>query len=121
MSTLKGLCCVGPTPVSSNIAYSVWGGNGHNFHFEAYSDELVKKVMAWQISEPTYFNTALLDSFRVKFRTESKAGVKVSWKDAEKNLAHTTTTVDALAYQLFFGSEVNVGYVLKLKFVCLVI
>ena len=119
VSTLQGLCCVGATTAAANIAYSAWGRDGrtlHNFHFEGYSEEVVKKVMAWQMSEATYFNTDLLHHFRDKFRTESNAGVKVSWKNAEMNLApqHTSTTVDTLANLPFYGSEVNVPR----RFIC---
>lgn len=81
MSNLQGLCCVGPTPIQADIGFRVVGRNGgilHDFNFEAYSDEVVRKVMELQISEPTYFNTALLESFMDKFNTQSKSGVKVS-------------------------------------------
>ncbi|XP_070768321.1 collagen alpha-6(VI) chain-like [Enoplosus armatus] len=80
VSTVQGLCCVGPAPVKTNIAYRVVSRDGrslYDFNFEGYSDDVVKKVMTLNLAEPTYFNTALLKSFGDKFTAESRAGVKV--------------------------------------------
>ncbi|XP_056142177.1 collagen alpha-6(VI) chain [Lampris incognitus] len=80
VSNLQGLCCVAPGPVKPNMAYRVVAHDGrtlYDFKFEGYSERVVRNVMALQISEPTYFNTALLHSFRDKFKAESTAAVKV--------------------------------------------
>ncbi|XP_054477460.1 collagen alpha-6(VI) chain isoform X2 [Anoplopoma fimbria] len=80
VSSVQGLCCVGPEPVKTNMAFQVLGREGQRLYdtnFEAYSSDTVDKVMRLQISEPTYFNTALLKSFEEKFSVQSKAGVKV--------------------------------------------
>ncbi|XP_070768097.1 collagen alpha-6(VI) chain-like [Enoplosus armatus] len=80
VSSVQGLCCVGPAPIKTNIAYRVVSRDGrslHDFNFEGYSDDVVKKVMTLNLAEPTYFNTALLKSFGDKFTAESRAGVKV--------------------------------------------
>nr|XP_046254472.1 collagen alpha-6(VI) chain isoform X2 [Scatophagus argus] len=80
VSSVQGLCCTGPAPVKTNIAYRVADRNGrplYDFNFEDYSEEVVRKVMTLSLTEPTYFNTALLKSFGEKFKAESRAGVKV--------------------------------------------
>ncbi|XP_056236931.1 collagen alpha-6(VI) chain-like isoform X1 [Seriola aureovittata] len=79
ISSVPGLCCVGTTPVTTNIAYRLVSRDGrtlYDYNFEDYSEEVVRKVMAVNLVEPTYFNTALLKSFEEKFRLSS-AGVKV--------------------------------------------
>lgn len=80
VSSVHGLCCVGPDPVKTNIAFQVASLDGrplYDFNFEGYSLEVVNKVMTLNLSEPTYFNSALLKSFERKFSVQSKAGVKV--------------------------------------------
>ncbi|XP_039662109.1 collagen alpha-6(VI) chain [Perca fluviatilis] len=80
VSSVQGLCCVGPAPVKTNIAFRVVGRDGrslYDFNFEGYSADVVKKVMSVQLTQPTYFNTAMLQSFAQKFSAESRAGVKV--------------------------------------------
>ncbi|XP_026227234.1 collagen alpha-6(VI) chain-like isoform X3 [Anabas testudineus] len=80
VSSVPGLCCVGPAPVKTNLAYRVVSRDGrslYDFNFEGYSEEVVKKVMTSSLAEPTYFNTALLRSLGEKFNTQSRAGVKV--------------------------------------------
>ncbi|XP_028436030.1 collagen alpha-6(VI) chain isoform X2 [Perca flavescens] len=80
VSSVQGLCCVGTAPVKTNIAFRVVGRDGrslYDFNFEGYSADVVKKVMSVQLTQPTYFNTAMLQSFAQKFSTESRAGVKV--------------------------------------------
>uniref|UniRef100_A0A3Q3MP21 Collagen type VI alpha 6 chain n=1 Tax=Mastacembelus armatus TaxID=205130 RepID=A0A3Q3MP21_9TELE len=80
VSSVKGLCCVSPEPVKTNIGYRVVSRDGrslYDFNFEGYSEDVVRKVMTSNLAEPTYFNTALLKSFEQKFKAESKAGVKV--------------------------------------------
>uniref|UniRef100_A0A667YNI2 Collagen type VI alpha 6 chain n=1 Tax=Myripristis murdjan TaxID=586833 RepID=A0A667YNI2_9TELE len=80
VSSMQGLCCTGTTPIKPNIAFRVVSRDGqflYDFNFEEYNENVLKKVMNLQMSEATYFNTALLQSFRNKFRVESRAGVKV--------------------------------------------
>ncbi|XP_076592743.1 collagen alpha-6(VI) chain [Chaetodon auriga] len=79
VSSVQGLCCVGPAPVRTNIAFRVVSRDGRSVYdtnFEGYSEDVVRKVMTWNLAEPTYFNTALLKSFEEKFKT-SGSGVKV--------------------------------------------
>lgn len=81
ISTVKGLCCFGDEVFKPNISYRVLSRNGDtidDFKFKAHSPEVLTKVMTTTVREPTYFNTAMLKSFEEKFRTQSRAGVKVS-------------------------------------------
>lgn len=81
ISTVKGLCCFRDQVFKPNISYRVVSRNGdtmYDFNFEEHSQQVLTKVMAATVREPTYFNTALLKSFEEKFRTQSRAGVKVS-------------------------------------------
>ncbi|XP_078108114.1 collagen alpha-6(VI) chain-like [Sander vitreus] len=80
VSSLEGLCCVGPTPVKPNIAFQVVDRDGRTLYdtnFEGYSADVVNKVMTLRMSEPSYFNTAMLNSFKERFKIKSKARVKV--------------------------------------------
>ncbi|XP_059194900.1 collagen alpha-6(VI) chain-like [Centropristis striata] len=80
VSTVSGLCCTGTAPIKTNIAYRVLSRNGgqlYDTNFEPYSEDVVRKVMAMNLAEPTFFNTALLKSFSQKFSSQSGAGVKV--------------------------------------------
>ncbi|KAK5891666.1 hypothetical protein CesoFtcFv8_012123 [Champsocephalus esox] len=80
VSSVQGLCYTGTAPVKTNIAYRVVAEDGvtrYDFNFEGYSEEVVRKVMNVNLTEPTYFNTAMLKSFAQKFNTQSSAGVKV--------------------------------------------
>lgn len=90
LSTIKGLCCAGPTPVSTNMGYRVVRQDGsilYDFNFEAYSRDVVDKVMTISLAEPTYFNTALLKSFQEKF-SKSRSGVKVSPTGLHTKMIH---------------------------------
>jgi len=81
VSSVPGLCCVGPEPVKTNIAYKVVARDGrslYDFNFEPHSKDVVNKVMTSNMAEPTYFNADLLKAFRKTFSTQSHAGVKVS-------------------------------------------
>lgn len=81
VSSVKGLCCVGPAPIKTSIAYRLVRQDGsslYDFNFEEHSGDVLKKVMTSTLTEPTYFNAALLKSFGEKFRSQSGAGVKVS-------------------------------------------
>lgn len=80
VSSVQGLCCVSPMPIQTNIAYQVVDIDGRTLYdtnFEGYSADVLRKVMTLKMSEPTYFNTALLNSFKERFKA-SRAGVKVS-------------------------------------------
>nr|XP_033496504.1 collagen alpha-6(VI) chain-like [Epinephelus lanceolatus] len=80
VSSVQGLCCVGPTPIKTNIAFQVVDVDGSSLYdtnFEEYNEDVVNKVMGLRISEPTYFNSALLNVFKKKFRLKSQAHVKV--------------------------------------------
>ncbi|CAL8337061.1 unnamed protein product [Gadus morhua 'NCC'] len=80
VSTLKGLCCVQKTPIKPNVAFRLVSQDGRvldDFNFEPFSEAVVDKVMNLQMSETTFFNTALLTSFQEKFKTQSNAGAKV--------------------------------------------
>ncbi|XP_030225221.1 collagen alpha-6(VI) chain isoform X3 [Gadus morhua] len=80
VSTLNSLCCVQNTPIKPNIAFRLVGEDGRtldDYNFEPFSEAVVDKVMNLQMSETTFFNTALLTSFQEKFNTQSKAGAKV--------------------------------------------
>lgn len=81
VSSVPSLCCVGPEPIKTNIGYRVVSRDGRSlddFSFEEYSEEVLRRVMDLNLTEPTYFNTALMKSFGEKFNTQSRAGVKVS-------------------------------------------
>ncbi|KAL7393714.1 hypothetical protein ABVT39_014994 [Epinephelus coioides] len=80
VSSVQGLCCVGPKPIKTNIAFQVVDVDGSSLYdtnFEEYNEDVVNKVMGLRISEPTYFNSALLNVFKKKFRLRSRAHVKV--------------------------------------------
>ncbi|KAM9851920.1 collagen alpha-6(VI) chain-like [Aulostomus maculatus] len=80
VSSVQGLCCVGPSPVQTKIAYQVVGEGGqalYDFNFDAYSLEVVNKIRTLNLRIPTFLNTAMLKSFGEKFKANSRAGVKV--------------------------------------------
>ncbi|XP_062321211.1 collagen alpha-6(VI) chain isoform X1 [Osmerus eperlanus] len=80
MSNLKGLCCVRKDRVTVNIGYRVVADDGqllHDFSFEPYNEDVIKKIKALQIPQTIRFNRALLASFKEKFQKQSRAGVKV--------------------------------------------
>ncbi|KAM4568099.1 collagen alpha-6(VI) chain [Fundulus diaphanus] len=79
LSSVPRLCCTN-SPVTTNLAYRLLGKEGqtlYDFNFEGYSEDVVTKVMTSSLREPSFFNTAMLRSFEEKFRTQSRAGVKV--------------------------------------------
>lgn len=81
VSTIKGLCCLGPAPIKTNIGFRTVNRTGRlldDFKFKTYSETVVKKVMTSSLAEPTFFNTALLKSLWEKFQTQSGLSVKVS-------------------------------------------
>ncbi|KAI9520281.1 hypothetical protein NQZ68_020181 [Dissostichus eleginoides] len=80
LSSVKTLCCIGPDPIQPKIAFQVLDSDGRSLYdtdFEAYSKDVVDIVMNMQMSGPTYFNTAMLNSFKQRFLDKSKADVKV--------------------------------------------
>ncbi|KAF3692451.1 Collagen alpha-6(VI) chain Precursor [Channa argus] len=80
ISLVPGLCCVGLEPVTTNIAFEVVDRDGSSLYdtnFEVYNSDTVVKVMTFLLNRPTYFNTALLDFFKTKFKSRSGTGVKV--------------------------------------------
>lgn len=80
ISSVKGLCCEGPTPITTGIGYRVVGPDGRPIYdagFEASNEDVVRKVMTLQLAQRTLFNSALLKSFSEKFTTQSTATVKV--------------------------------------------
>ncbi|XP_053183672.1 collagen alpha-6(VI) chain-like [Scomber japonicus] len=80
ISSVSSLCCFYGTKINTSIAFQVVDdSNGRSLYdtnFEEYSEDVLQKVMTLPMTQPTYFNTALLNSFQNKFAT-SKAGVKV--------------------------------------------
>ncbi|TMS01716.1 Collagen alpha-6(VI) chain [Larimichthys crocea] len=80
VSTIEGLCCIKPPgPINPKIGFRLVARGGRildDISFESYNEETVRKVMRQRLTEPTYFNTALLKSFGEKF-SKSNAGVKV--------------------------------------------
>uniref|UniRef100_UPI0009B39205 collagen alpha-6(VI) chain-like n=1 Tax=Monopterus albus TaxID=43700 RepID=UPI0009B39205 len=81
ISSVQGLCCVGPAPIETKIAFQVVDDKGlslYDTNFEGYNEDVLKKVINHSLSQPTYFNTALLNSFKDRFKTKSNAGVKVA-------------------------------------------
>ncbi|XP_028297954.1 collagen alpha-6(VI) chain isoform X2 [Gouania willdenowi] len=80
VSSVSGLCCLDNKPIKTNIGYRVASADGttlYDFNFEEYSEDVVKKVMTLRLDQPTLFNSALLQSFRQKFSSQSGTGVKV--------------------------------------------
>lgn len=62
------------------MAFQVFDSNGrplYSTNFESYNEDVVRKVMDLQMSEPTYFNTMMLKASGERFKT-SGAGVKVT-------------------------------------------
>ncbi|KAK2845177.1 hypothetical protein Q5P01_011836 [Channa striata] len=80
VSSVQELCCIDPNLVGTKMAFELVGQDGTSLDytkFKEYDAGTVKKVMNWLLNRPTYFNTALLDSFKRKFKEQSGAGVKV--------------------------------------------
>ncbi|XP_037310495.2 collagen alpha-6(VI) chain-like [Pungitius pungitius] len=80
VSSLPSQCCGDSGPVRTNIAFRVVDREGRSTYdtdFKAYYNETVHDVMNEPMSRPSFFNAALLDSFKTMFKTKSKARVKV--------------------------------------------
>ncbi|XP_051812864.1 collagen alpha-6(VI) chain-like isoform X1 [Acanthochromis polyacanthus] len=74
------VCCVHPEPVQTNIAFHVVGGDGgilFDTDFEPFSEEVLTKVLTYSVSQPTYFNSTLLNFFKNRFQTKASSNVKV--------------------------------------------
>uniref|UniRef100_A0A087XJL2 Collagen type VI alpha 6 chain n=1 Tax=Poecilia formosa TaxID=48698 RepID=A0A087XJL2_POEFO len=79
VSSVPRLCCTN-SAITPSLAYRLVARDGRildDFKFEAYNEDVVRKVMTSSLREPTFFNSALLRSFEAKFRAESRTGVKV--------------------------------------------
>lgn len=94
ISSVPGLCCVRTSPTKPNLGYRLVDRAGrllYDYDFKEYSQANLSKLMTNRLSEPTYFNTALLKSFGEKFKDKSGAGVKVSqqsWMCCSRTLRH---------------------------------
>lgn len=80
LSSAHSLCCVAQNDVETKISYhliNVDGKSLYDTNFEAYSEDIVKKVMNHPVSQPTYLNSAQLRAFTELFRAKSTANVKV--------------------------------------------
>ncbi|XP_042280535.1 collagen alpha-6(VI) chain-like isoform X2 [Thunnus maccoyii] len=78
ISSVDDLCC----DKKANIAFRLVDEYGKSLYdtnfvrnFVKLSEDVLQRVM--KISKPTYFNTALLNSFKKMFKDKSKAHVKV--------------------------------------------
>ncbi|KAI4890693.1 hypothetical protein NFI96_033753 [Prochilodus magdalenae] len=79
MSTLYDLCCLTKPTLQTKMGFRLVAMNGNVLYdtdFEAYSEEMIKKIMALQSSQSLALNTQLLRSFGDKLKA-SKAKVKV--------------------------------------------
>ncbi|XP_069574476.1 collagen alpha-6(VI) chain-like isoform X1 [Brachyistius frenatus] len=80
VSSVPSLNCITAEHVRTRTAYRVVSRDGgllYDLDFEGHSEDVVRKVMAESLTQPTYFNAALLKSFGQKFKTTSTARVKV--------------------------------------------
>lgn len=79
VSLVEGLCCLSES-VKTRVVFQVVNRNGQLLYDTNFGDDpskAVEKTLNELLSNPTYFNTALLESFQKKFSTQSNAGVKV--------------------------------------------
>ncbi|KAM9852029.1 collagen alpha-6(VI) chain-like [Aulostomus maculatus] len=79
-ASVKNLCCLRGDAVTTRIAFLVEDRDGTrllNTKFEEYTDDLVLNVLTLQMTKPTSLNAALLNSFKEKFSSRPKGGVKV--------------------------------------------
>uniref|UniRef100_A0A673B4S1 VWFA domain-containing protein n=2 Tax=Sphaeramia orbicularis TaxID=375764 RepID=A0A673B4S1_9TELE len=76
VSTVQGINAT----IKTNIAFAVVGPDGsfwYDTNFEPYTEEVVRKVITWPVTRPTYLNRAMLTTFKDMFKTKSRAQVKV--------------------------------------------
>ncbi|XP_026858408.2 collagen alpha-6(VI) chain isoform X1 [Electrophorus electricus] len=79
ISKLHNVCCVAEHTLHTHTGFRLVDSNGkilYDTNFEKYSDEVLNKVIAMQISQPLAFNPQLLQSFQDKF-AHSIVGTKV--------------------------------------------
>ncbi|KAE8289315.1 Collagen alpha-5(VI) chain Collagen alpha-1(XXIX) chain von [Larimichthys crocea] len=77
ISSLPG---IGSNPIATQIAFHIVDRNGralYDTNFEDYKDDVVDKIVNLPLSQLTYFNRALLQSFKTLFTAKSRATVKV--------------------------------------------
>lgn len=82
ISTVDNLCCTGvpQSPVKTQIAFHLVDSDGralYDTNFPDFSEDVLKKVLSWKLSQPTYFNSELLNFYKERFKTKSEATVKV--------------------------------------------
>ncbi|XP_017569855.2 collagen alpha-6(VI) chain isoform X1 [Pygocentrus nattereri] len=79
ISVLNNLCCLKQPTVDTKTAFRLVARNGNLLYdtgFGEYSDDVINKIMAQQITQPLAFNSRLLQSFQDMLKA-SNAGVKV--------------------------------------------
>ncbi|XP_066547409.1 collagen alpha-6(VI) chain isoform X2 [Amia ocellicauda] len=79
ISNLGDLSCCTGARISIQIGFHVATEDGQiifDSKFEKYNEDIIKKLMALQTKEVTYFNTKFLQSFLTKFQKESRANVQ---------------------------------------------
>ncbi|KAL3980101.1 hypothetical protein ACER0C_016174 [Sarotherodon galilaeus] len=82
ISTVDNLCCTGvpQSPVKTQIAFHLVDSDGRALYdtsFPDFSEDVLKKVLSWKLSQPTYFNSELLNFYKERFKARSTATVKV--------------------------------------------
>ncbi|XP_063341583.1 collagen alpha-6(VI) chain-like isoform X2 [Pelmatolapia mariae] len=82
ISKVDNLCCTGvpQSPVKTQIAFHLVDSDGralYDTNFPDFSEDVLKKVLSWRLSQPTYFNSELLNFYKEKFKAKSTATVKV--------------------------------------------
>ncbi|XP_036446136.1 LOW QUALITY PROTEIN: collagen alpha-6(VI) chain [Colossoma macropomum] len=79
ISTLHNLCCLKEPMLKTKMAFRLVARNGNLLYdtgFAEYSDDVINKIMAQQITQAVAFNSQLLRSFQDMFKA-SNAGAKV--------------------------------------------
>lgn len=51
----------------------------YDTNFEVANEDILTKVLTLGLSQPTYFNSALLNFFKERFKAKSTANVKVRY------------------------------------------
>ncbi|MEQ2218232.1 hypothetical protein XENOCAPTIV_000365, partial [Xenoophorus captivus] len=77
-STVSDLCC--SASVQTRISFSIVDVDGSSLYvtdFETYNEDVLRKVLDFSWSQATFFNSALLKYFNVKFKSKSTAKVKI--------------------------------------------
>ncbi|MEQ2300092.1 hypothetical protein AMECASPLE_021753 [Ameca splendens] len=78
VSTVSDLCC--SASVQTRISFSIIDVDGSSLYvtdFETYNEDVLRKVLDFSWSQATFFNSALLKYFNVKFKSKSTAKVKI--------------------------------------------